>query len=82
MTNLDMDDRDDPRVRLVHETLGPGRFVVSAQRICRDARIVIRGVDRGTVSSSLVLVGGDIRFFHLAGDPGRGEYERLKPFCG
>src|SRR5438309_341960 len=41
MTNLDLDDRDDPRIRLVHQGLEPERFVASARRICRDERIVI-----------------------------------------
>jgi uncharacterized protein with NRDE domain len=80
MTNLDMDDGDDPRIRLVYETLEPGRFVASAQRICRDERIVVSGEERGTVSSSLVLVGGEIHFFHLMGDLGAGEYERIQTF--
>jgi uncharacterized protein with NRDE domain len=80
MTNLDVNDPDDPRVRLVHETLESTRFIASAQRICRDERVVIRGVDRGTVSSSLVLVGEEIRFCHVIGDPAAGEYEEFHPF--
>jgi uncharacterized protein with NRDE domain len=82
LTNLDMDDGDDPRVRLVDEALGPGRFVATAQRICLDERIVVSGKERGTVSSSLVLVGDEIHFFHLAGDLSPGNYERLRPFYG
>ena len=80
MTNLDVDDPDDPRVRFVHETLEPERFIDSARRICRDERVVIRGGDRGTVSSSLVLVGDEIRFHHLNGDPAAGEYEEVGAF--
>lgn len=80
MTNLDVDDPDDPRVRFVHETLEPERFIDSAQRICRDERVVIRGVDRGTVSSSLVLVGDEICFQHLNGDPAAREYEEVGAF--
>ena len=39
-----------------------------------------RSVDRGTVSSSLVLVGDEIRFQHLNGDPAAGEYEEVGTF--
>jgi hypothetical protein len=75
-----VDEPDDPRVRFVRETLEPTRFIDSAKGICSDERVVIRGVDRGTVSSSLVLVGHDTRFFHLAGDPSEGVYEEFRPF--
>ena len=81
MTNLDMDDRDDPRIRLVIERLEPEHFVESAGGICRDERIVITGPERGTVSSSLVLVGRAIRFYHILGNPADGEYEPIEPFC-
>src|SRR3954453_20800309 len=36
MTNLDLNDGDDPRIRFVHEHLEPDQFVASAGRICRD----------------------------------------------
>jgi uncharacterized protein with NRDE domain len=75
MTNLDLEDRDDPRIRFVHEHLEPDRFVASAGRICRDERIIIAGADRGTIASSLVLVGADIRFHHILGDPRESDYE-------
>jgi uncharacterized protein with NRDE domain len=81
MTNLDMDDRDDPRIRFVFDHLEPARFFDSARRICRDQRIVISGSERGTVSSSLVLVGGAIRFFHIRSDPRDGDYKSITPFC-
>jgi uncharacterized protein with NRDE domain len=80
LTNLDPDDPDDPRIRLVHEHLEPGRFIASAQRICRDERVIVEGSKRGTVSSSLVLVGPQIRFHHVTGDPRGGEYELIVPF--
>jgi uncharacterized protein with NRDE domain len=80
MTNLDLDDADDPRIRHVHEHLEPERFVASAGRICRDERIVIAGGDRGTISSSLVVVGGEIRFSHILGDPRGQEYQTFRPF--
>jgi hypothetical protein len=60
--------------------LEPEKFVVSAQRICRDERIIIGGAERGTVSSSLALVGDEIRFYHTIGDPRGSEYEVFKPF--
>jgi uncharacterized protein with NRDE domain len=81
MTNLDLGDGDDPRIGFVHEHLEPDRFVVSASRICRDERIVINGEDRGTVSSSLLLVGDDIQFHHIMGNPRDSEYEVSSPFC-
>ena len=81
MTNLDLDDDDDPRIRFVHEHLEPEQFVGSAGRICRDERIVITGAGRGTVSSSLILVGGDLRVFHIIGDPRDREYDVFRPFC-
>jgi len=81
MTNLDLDDRDDPRIRFVFDHLEPARFLDSAQRICRDERIIVAGPERGTVSSSLVVVGGAIRFFHIQGDPRDGDYEPITPFC-
>ena len=69
MTNLDIDDQDDPRIRHVFEHLEPARFLDSAERICRDERIIIAGPERGTVSSSLIMVGETIRFYHIRGDP-------------
>ena len=81
MTNLDVDDGDDPRIRFVQENLEPERFLTSAQRICRDERIIVNGSDRGTVSSSLILAGGDLRFFHVMGDPRHADYELIRPFC-
>jgi uncharacterized protein with NRDE domain len=80
ITSLDLDDPADPRICLVREGLEPGRFVDSARRICRDERVIVAGADRGTVSSSLVVVGRDIDFYHVLGDPGAGEYERFKAF--
>jgi uncharacterized protein with NRDE domain len=80
ITNLDLDDGADPRIRIVHEGLEPGQFVASARRICRDERVVIAGADRGTVSSSLIVVGGAIDFYHILGDPAAGEYESFRAF--
>lgn len=81
ITNLDIDDGADPRIRIVHENLEPGRFVTSAQRICRDERIIVPGADRGTVSSSLIVVGGEVDFYHVQGDPRLGEYQVFRTFC-
>ena len=36
MTNLDLDDADDPRIRLVRRALQPADFPASAGEICRD----------------------------------------------
>jgi uncharacterized protein with NRDE domain len=80
ITNLAPNDDLDPRIRFVDANLEPGQFVASAQRICRDDLIVIDGAERGTVSSSLVTVGEEIRFYHRSGDPRDGDYEELRPF--
>jgi hypothetical protein len=48
--------------------------------VAPDERINIDGVDRGTVSSSLVTVGGEIRFFQIVGDPRGSEYETFRRF--
>ena len=69
MTNLDLDDVDDPRIQLVRTTLEPEDFLASAARLCRDDRIVVAGAERGTVSSSLILAGDEIVLYHIEGDP-------------
>jgi uncharacterized protein with NRDE domain len=76
VTNLDLDDPKDPRIRLIRENLDPGRFVTSGSALCRHEEIVISGLNRGTVSSSLVLVGQGIDLHHLLGNPERGVYNR------
>jgi len=74
MTNLDLDDDDDPRINLVRASLEPRDFIASAQRLCRDDRIVVSGTERGTVSSSVILAGGDIVLYHIEGDPKNRDY--------
>jgi uncharacterized protein with NRDE domain len=78
MTNLDLDDADDPRVQLVRTTLQPDDFIASAARLCRDDRIVVSGAERGTVSSSLILADGEIALYHIAGDPKGREYQKYR----
>jgi uncharacterized protein with NRDE domain len=78
MTNLDIDDADDPRIRFVAANLEPADFPASAGRICRDDRIVIAGADRGTISSSLVLIGEEIVFQHIRGDPRGRAYQQFR----
>jgi uncharacterized protein with NRDE domain len=78
MTNLDLDDPDDPRIRLVAAMLDPRDFPTSAGRICRDERIVISGGDRGTISSSLILIGEAITMDHILGDPRNREFQRSR----
>jgi uncharacterized protein with NRDE domain len=80
LTNLDVNDAADPRIRYVQETLEPDHFITSARRICRDDRIVIWGAERDTVSSSLVTIGGEVGFYHVMGDPRDGEYEQFGLF--
>ncbi len=78
MTNLDLDAADDPRIRFVTANLEPRDFPASARRICRDDRIIIPGTDRGTVSSSVILVGEPITLDHILGDPRSREYQRYR----
>jgi uncharacterized protein with NRDE domain len=74
MTNLDLDDDSDPRVRLTRASLEPDDFVVSSRVICSDERIVIAGAERGTVSSSLILSSPEIVLYHVLGIPRGGDY--------
>jgi uncharacterized protein with NRDE domain len=80
MTNLDLNDDHDARIRIVRASVEPGQFVDSAQSICRDSRLIVDGPERGTVSSTLILVGTEIQFYHVTGDPRCGVYEPIKPF--
>jgi uncharacterized protein with NRDE domain len=78
MTNLDLDDRADPRIRYVMSSLNTHDFLPSAGRICRDDDIIITGEDRGTVSSSIMLTDGDPRLCHIRGDPRGRSYEEFR----
>ncbi len=78
MTNLDVDDLGDRRIRLVKEGFDPREFPASAGRLCRDERIVVPGAERGTISSSLISVGEAIAFDHIRGDPRGRDYERFR----
>jgi uncharacterized protein with NRDE domain len=78
MTNLDLDDAADPRIRLVRAELDAVRFRSSAGRICRDERIVDPGDARGTICSSLIVAAGEILFYHIEGDPRRRGYAEFR----
>jgi uncharacterized protein with NRDE domain len=78
MTNFDLDDPDDPRIRLVIESFDPHDFTASAARLCRDERIIRAGDERGTISSSLISVGPEIVFDHIRGDPRGRDYQRYR----
>jgi uncharacterized protein with NRDE domain len=78
MTNLDLNDRGDPRIRLVIAQFDPHAFPASAAGLCRDERIIVPGVDRGTISSSLISIGSEIVFHHIRGDPRDSDYERYQ----
>jgi uncharacterized protein with NRDE domain len=78
MTNLDLDDPDDPRIRFVAANLDPRHFEDSAGGICRHDRIVVAGGDRGTISSSRILAGESIAMHHILGDPRDHDYERFR----
>jgi uncharacterized protein with NRDE domain len=75
MTNLDLDDPEDLRIQFVTANLEPRDFPASARRICCDDRIVIPGAERGTVSSSVILVGEPIGLDHIQGDPRGRDYQ-------
>jgi uncharacterized protein with NRDE domain len=78
MTNLDVDDPDDPRIRFVRATLDPADFIASAGRICGDDRVLIKGVDRGTISSSLIIAGNPIVLYHTLGVPDGRHYQEYR----
>jgi Transport and Golgi organisation 2 len=78
MTNLDVDDPGDARIRLVREMFDPRDFPASAAGLCRDERIVLSGTDRGTISSSLISIGSEIVFDHIQGDPRGRDYQRYR----
>jgi uncharacterized protein with NRDE domain len=78
MTNLDLDAAGDPRIRFVAANLDPGDFPASAGRICRDPRIVVPDAERGTISSSLIMIGDEIVFDHILGDPRDRAYDRFR----
>ncbi|MHB1556487.1 MAG: NRDE family protein [Isosphaeraceae bacterium] len=78
MTNLDLDDPDDPRIKLVHSRFDPRDFPASAARICRDDRIIVDEPERGTIASSLVSVGESVTFDHICGDPRKHDYIRYR----
>ncbi len=78
MTNYDVDDGTDSRIRLVRSALQPGDFLASAGEICRDPRVLITGGERGTISSSLILAGGDVALFDISGDPAGRDYDEFR----
>jgi uncharacterized protein with NRDE domain len=78
ITNADVDDNDDSRIRLVRSELRHDNFRNSAADLCRDPRIMIAAVDRGTVSSSLIFTGDDVALFHIFGDPSGRDYEEYR----
>lgn len=74
MTNLDFNDPEDPRIRLVRSRFDPRDFPASAARLCRDDRIIVDEPRRGTLASTLVSVGDSITFDHASGDPRANDY--------
>jgi uncharacterized protein with NRDE domain len=78
MTNDDVDDGSDSRIRLVRSGLQHGDFLTSAAQLCRDPRVLISGGERGTVSSSLIKGGSDVVLFHISGDPAGREYDEFR----
>ena len=78
MTNLDLDDADDPRIRLVRTTSTRATSRPRRRRICRDERIVVAGAERGTISSSLIFVGDGDRARPHPGRPPRPRYHEFR----
>jgi uncharacterized protein with NRDE domain len=78
ITNYDVNDGTDSRIRLVRSELRPQDFLESAGQICRDPRVLITGAERGTVSSSILLAGGDVVLYHISGDPAGRDYDEFR----
>lgn len=92
LTNGDVNDEGDPRQRLARELFAAARpasadeFVTAARGVCsyrqadNSRSIVLREDDRGTVSSTIVVITGDPRSsacHYSAGPPDRTAYEDL-----
>ncbi|MGD9646014.1 MAG: NRDE family protein [Pirellulales bacterium] len=91
LTNGDLNDREDPRQFYVRELFVkrfPSRandFIDSATKICATGRdedtgltVILRGEDRGTVSSTIVALARQPEasvYLHAAGPPDRAPYE-------
>jgi uncharacterized protein with NRDE domain len=78
ITNNDVDDAADSRIRLVLTDLRPDDFRTSAAQLCRDRRILITGDERGTVSSSLIVAGAEAVLLHISGDPSGRDYDEFR----
>ena len=79
MTNLDVDDPADPRIRFVHANLDPADFLASAARICRDPAIV----DRGSRTRHRFVEPDDSSeprstLHHVMGDPTGRDYQQYR----
>jgi Transport and Golgi organisation 2 len=95
LTNGDLDDPRDARQRFARELFSAqpigasGEFLEIAARVCatgpdpvRGTTIVLRGDNRGTVSSTLVALTtrqSDAAYRHAAGPPDRTPYEDYSP---
>ena len=95
LTNGDLNDPRDARQRFARELFlaqpidGSDEFLKVAPRVCatgpdpvRGTTIVLRGDNRGTVSSTLVALttrAGDAAYRHAAGPPDRTPYEDYSP---
>ncbi|MHC4416664.1 MAG: NRDE family protein [Planctomycetota bacterium] len=84
MTNGDMDDSADDRQNLARRLLeskppsSARELIAASGRVCAHPEIVIRGPDRGTVSSQLVALTVDPQaavYLHAPGPPGERSYD-------
>lgn len=83
MTNGDLDDPQDRRLRLARKLLGPPpasveEFMARTATVCANGGLIIRTPDRGTVSSDQVavtLLPQEAVYRHAPGPPDRFAYE-------
>ena len=84
MANGDLDDADDRRLDLARALLEANppatvaEFLARTAEVCAHARIIVREIDRGTVSSdqvALTATAGEAVYRHAPGPPDRQPYD-------
>lgn len=76
ITNLDVNDSNDERIKFALKTIDPSNFVESAKLICSHEKILVQEEVSETVSSSILQWGASgKRFLHCFGKPDIGRYE-------
>lgn len=72
ITNLDMDDPNDERVKHILSRLKPGYFMSEVMNLCTSNHIIVRDPDWATICSSIITVGKPgygTTFWHSRGTP-------------